>query len=199
MVAKEINPNKLVDGLAAVLKKEGMVSPPQWAGFVKTGVHAERPPQDPDWWYVRSASLLRQVYMRGPIGVGKLRNWYGGRKKRGSRPERHRRAGGKIIRTCLQQLEGAGLIVKEGSGRKISAKGQSLIDKTASSLRPKATAKKPQPKEEAKAKKPAAKKPQPKEEAKAKKPAAKKPQPKEEAKAKKPAAKKPKAREGAKA
>ena len=144
MVAKEINPDKLVSGLAAVLKEKGAVNPPQWSEFVKTGVHAERPPENPDWWFVRAASVLRQVYMRGPIGVGKLRNWYGGRKKRGSRPERHRRAGGKIIRTCLQQLEAAGLIIKEGPGRKITPKGQSLMDKVAASLKPR-TEKKPKP------------------------------------------------------
>ena len=134
------------------MKEKGVVNPPQWSEFVKTGVHTERPPESPDWWFTRAASVLRQVYMRGPIGVGKLRNWYGGRKKRGSRPERHYRAGGKIIRTCLQQLEGAGFIAKEGAGRKITAKGQSVIDKAAASLKPRVERKPKAPK------KPAAKK-----------------------------------------
>lgn len=131
MAAKEANPNQLIAELANVMEKEGMVTPPRWSLFVKTGAHAERPPEDPNWWYTRAASVLRQVYMRGPIGVGKLRNWYGGRKKRGVKPEKHYPAGGKIIRVCLQQLEQVGLIQKEKVGRKITAKGQALIDKTA--------------------------------------------------------------------
>ena len=136
MVAKEVSPDQLLNELVGIMKKEGMVSPPQWASFVKTGAHAQRPPDDPDWWYMRSASVLRQVYMRGPIGVGKLRRWYGGRKNRGAKPERHYPAGGKIIRSCLQQLEVAGLLEKAGTGRKLTAKGQSLIDKTSAKLKP---------------------------------------------------------------
>lgn len=136
MAAKEANPTQLIIEVAGLMKKEGMVNPPQWSQFVKTGAHTERTPDDPDWWYVRAASVLRQVYMRGPIGVGKLRNWYGGRKNRGAKPEQHYPAGGKIIRVCLQQLEGAGLINKEGVGRKLTPKGQSLLDKAAASIKP---------------------------------------------------------------
>ena len=198
MVAKEINPDKLVSGLAVVLKEKGTVNPPQWSEFVKTGAHVERPPENPDWWYVRAASVLRQVYMRGPVGVGKLRNWYGGRKKRGSRPERHQKAGGKIIRTCLQQLEAAGLIAKEGSGRKITSRGQSIIDTVAASLKPRIE-KKPTPKtvvkkapvKKAPSKKASAKKPASPAEAAPAKVAAKKPTKDVPAKAKPTAVKSP--------
>jgi len=192
------------------MKKEGIVSPPDWAAFVKTGAHAERTPDNPDWWYVRAASLLRQVYMRGPIGVEKLRNWYGGKKNRGARPERHYPAGGKAIRLCLQQLEKAGLIVKDGKGRAVTAKGQSLLDKSAAAVEPRreekpktapakkkapAKAEKPKPAEKPKAEKPKApakaKAGEPKEAAKAEEPKAPaKPKAEEpKAPAKKPAAK----------
>ena len=105
------------------------VTPPEWAAYVKTGPHVERAPQDPDWWYVRTASMLRKLYMKGPVGVSRLRKDYGGRKRRGVRPAHFARAGGKIIRSILQQLETAGLVEKANNGgRVVSAKGRSLLD-----------------------------------------------------------------------
>ncbi|MCK4327179.1 MAG: 30S ribosomal protein S19e [Candidatus Diapherotrites archaeon] len=194
MSTRDVSPGRLIDELAGTMKKEGIVNPPQWAKFVKTGAHAQRPPHDPNWWYVRAASVLRQVYMRGPVGVQKLRNWYGGRKNRGAKPERHYPAGGKVIRLCLQQLEAAGLIAKEGNGRKITAKGQSLLDKTAAKVAPRREAKpKPTTKEKAPARKPTAKKEaKPKKGAEPKKEKAKprkEPEPKPEKKEAKPAKK----------
>lgn len=105
------------------------ITPPEWAAFVKTGSHVERAPQDPDWWYVRTASMLRKLYVKGPVGVSRLRKDYGGRKRRGVRPAHFARAGGKIIRSILQQLEAAGLVEKaDNGGRAVSAKGRSLLD-----------------------------------------------------------------------
>ena len=105
------------------------ITRPEWAAYVKTGSHVERAPQDPDWWYVRTASMLRKLYMKGPVGVSRLRKDYGGRKRRGVRPAHFARAGGKIIRSILQQLETAGLVEKANNGgRVVSAKGRSLLD-----------------------------------------------------------------------
>ena len=105
------------------------VTPPEWAAYVKTGPHVERAPKDPDWWYVRTASMLRKLYVKGPVGVSRLRKEYGGRKRRGVRPAHFARAGGKIIRSILQQLEAAGLVEKaDNGGRVVSAKGRSLLD-----------------------------------------------------------------------
>jgi small subunit ribosomal protein S19e len=105
------------------------VTPPMWAAYVKTGTHAERAPQDSDWWYVRTASMLRKLYINGPIGVSKLRKEYGGRKRRGVRPAHFAKAGGKIIRSILQQLETAGLVEKANKGGRVpSPKGRSLLD-----------------------------------------------------------------------
>ena len=46
---------------------------PEWTKLVKTGVHKERKPENIDWWYVRCASILRRVYIDGPVGVRSLR------------------------------------------------------------------------------------------------------------------------------
>ncbi|HDO42380.1 MAG TPA: 30S ribosomal protein S19e, partial [Candidatus Bathyarchaeota archaeon] len=112
------------------------VKPPEWAPYVKTGVHAERAPQNPDWWYIRCASLLRKVYIRGPIGVEHLRSEYGGRKDRGTRPEHARKGSGAIIRKALQQLEKAGLIQTiKGRGRVVTPQGRSLLDSLSADIK----------------------------------------------------------------
>ena len=138
----DVPPDKLIERLARYLKREvEAVRPPEWAIFVKTGSHVQRPPQDPDWWYVRCASLLRKLYIHGPIGVERLRSMYGGRKDRGHRPEHHRKAGGSIIRKALQQLEAAGLVEKitdeKGHviGRALTPKGRSLLDRLATEVK----------------------------------------------------------------
>ncbi|MEE9600440.1 MAG: 40S ribosomal protein S19, partial [Thermoplasmata archaeon] len=52
----DIPPNHLIEAVAAELKKSKKVKPPEWAPFVKTGVHTEKSPVDRDWWYTRLAA-----------------------------------------------------------------------------------------------------------------------------------------------
>jgi len=124
---------KLVEKTAEELKKVPSITPPLWSKFVKTGTHKERPPVSKDWWYMRSASILRKIYVLGPIGTSKLRRKYGGRKNRGHKPERSYKGSGSIIRKVLQQLEAAGFVEKANKkghkGRVVTAKGRSLLDK----------------------------------------------------------------------
>ncbi|MFN7088585.1 MAG: 30S ribosomal protein S19e [Candidatus Paceibacteria bacterium] len=134
-----------LDVPAEVLAKEvaqelkGKIVAPAWAKFVKTGVHKERPPLQEDWWYIRAASILRTIYRSAPVGVSKLRTKYGGRKNRGLRPERFRKASGSIVRKILQQLEKVGLVAqkKEGihKGRVLTPAGISLLTKAAARIR----------------------------------------------------------------
>jgi len=127
----------LIDRLSKYLKENVReVRPPEWAAYVKTGSHVERAPHNPDWWYVRAASILRKLYIKGPIGVSRLRKLYGGRKRRGVKPAHFRRAGGSIIRHILQQLEEAGLAEKDGNrGRILTPKGRSLLDALAARIK----------------------------------------------------------------
>ncbi len=131
----DINPSELVAKAAIELKKEKQVEIPEWAKTVKTGAGQERLPDDLDWWYMRSASVLRKIYVKGPIGVSKLRTYYGKKKNRGLKPEKFYKASGKIIRTILQQLETAELVVQMEKGvhkgRILSPKGKSFLDKLA--------------------------------------------------------------------
>ena len=133
--ARDVRADLLIDRVAEELKKLEEIRPPEWASLVKTGSHKQRPPQQEDWWYIRAASVLRTVYLHGPVGVERLRTKYGGRKDRGVRPEHFRKASGHIIRLVLQQLEQAGLVERvPGGGRKITKKGASLLDRKAAEI-----------------------------------------------------------------
>ncbi len=135
--ARDIRADILIERLKDELKKYKPIKPPEWAAYTKTGAHKERPPSQEDWWYIRSASILRTLYLRGekPVGVERLRAKYGGRKDRGAKPERFIKGSGHVIRLILQQLESAGFVEKvERKGRRITSKGSSLLDKMAASL-----------------------------------------------------------------
>ncbi|ALL00520.1 30S ribosomal protein S19e [Pyrodictium delaneyi] len=133
VTALEVPADLLIERVAQKLKQMPQIRPPAWAYYVKTGVHKERPPEDPDWWYYRAASILRKLYKRGtPVGIERLRTAYGGRVNRGVAPEHFRKGSGSIVRKILQQLERAGLVVKvRGKGRTLSPRGRSLLDNTA--------------------------------------------------------------------
>jgi len=128
--------SKFIERLAKYLKENvDEVQPLSWTSVAKTGIHVEKQPQNPDWWYVRSASVLRKVYIHGPIGIEDLRSDYGGRKNRGSKPDAVKKAGGSNIRKILQQLETAGLVVtSRPEGRKMSPKGRKLLQEIAGDI-----------------------------------------------------------------
>lgn len=133
---KAVPADKLIAELAENLKNNyPQIKPPQWAQYVKTGVHRERIPENPDWWYIRAAAILRKIYLHGYVGVETLRIKFGGRKQRGTKKSHFRRGGGKIIRKILQQLEGAKLIRKvEGKGRTLTPEGLSLLYRTSNKI-----------------------------------------------------------------
>lgn len=131
---KDVPSDKFVDRLKEELKKFEEIKPPEWSIFVKSGVSRERPPQQADFWYIRSASILRRIYLNGPVGVEKLRTFYGGRKRRGVKPARFRKGSGSVVRKIMQQLDTAGLTKKEEKGKRgrvLSTKGRKLLDNVA--------------------------------------------------------------------
>ena len=132
----DVPASKFIDRLAKYLRENvDEVQPPPWAAFAKTGTHVEKQPQNPNWWYTRSASIMRKVYIHGPIGLENLRSDYGGRKNRGSKPNRVTKAGGSDIRKILQQLEKAGLVqTTRPMGRVMAPKGRKLMQEVAGDL-----------------------------------------------------------------
>ena len=106
--------------------------------FWKTGWFKEFPPENPDFWYIRAASMLRKLYRR-PIGVNRFKKIYGGRSPGFVHLKHSATGSGKIIRVILQQLEKAGYVSKSSSdGRQITNTGRSLLDKTAAGITRKA-------------------------------------------------------------
>jgi len=134
VTALEVPADRLIEKLAKYLKENVPgVKPPKWAYFVKTGACKERPPDNPDWWYYRAASILRKLYKYSePIGIETFRTIYGGRKNYGSAPEHFVKASGSIIRNILKQLEKEQLVrTIKGKGRVLTPQGRALLDRLA--------------------------------------------------------------------
>ncbi len=124
-----------IDKCAEEFSKMKEMQMPENFTCSKTGSHKKYSPSNPNWWYIRAASLLRRVYLSGPVGVSRLRSYYGGRKERGHKPEKTVRSGGGSIREILQQLETVGFVEKNKGkkpGRIISQKGDNFVKKIVS-------------------------------------------------------------------
>ena len=132
--------DRLISRLTADLRAEmdsKSISAPEWVPFVKTGVQADRPPHSRDWWYTRCASLLRKIYLNGPIGIGGLRTKYGGasRSSHGYGAARHVDAGGAIIRSAVRALESLGYVERHSiRGRVVSSAGMKKVDRAATEI-----------------------------------------------------------------
>ncbi len=133
----ELDAHEYNKKLAKALKQIPEFKEPEWVKFVKSGPAKERPIEDPDFWYKRAASILKQIYRKKIVGVNRLRTKYGSKKNRGYKPEKFKRAGGKIIRTILQQTDAAGFteIAKtikgvrgRKPGRKLTENGKSFLE-----------------------------------------------------------------------
>ncbi|SIR39369.1 small subunit ribosomal protein S19e [Natronorubrum daqingense] len=133
----DVPADDLIEALADDLEER--LEEPDWGKFVKSGVDRDLPPEQEDFWAVRSASLLRKVADRGPVGVERLSTEYGGAKGGSNRyqvaPDKRADGSKNLIRTILQQLEDEDLVeTAEGEGRRITPEGQSLLDDTAGSV-----------------------------------------------------------------
>jgi small subunit ribosomal protein S19e len=142
----DVPAEKLIDLAAQRLQAMAEVKPPEWASFAKTGVHREKPPVRKDWWHVRSAAILRKVYLNGPIGTERLAAAFGGNQDRGSSPKHARKSSRSVVRKSLQQLKAAGLVQDESKnkGKIITAKGQSFLDNAAHEVMKDLAAKRPE-------------------------------------------------------
>jgi small subunit ribosomal protein S19e len=120
--------------LAKHLKRIGTVKVPAWADYVKTGVGKELAPYDPDWFFIRAASVARKIYLR-PAGIGALRRVYGRKKNNGSRPSHAAIGSGSVIRKVLAQLQELKYIEKtKRGGRRITPTGKRELDRIAAQV-----------------------------------------------------------------
>ncbi|XP_034107080.1 40S ribosomal protein S19a-like [Drosophila albomicans] len=135
VTVKDIDQHEVTKAVAAFLKKSGKLKVPEQMDLIKTAKYKELAPTDPDWFYVRCASILRHLYYRSPAGVGALTKVYGGRKRRGVHPSRFCRSSEGAIRKALQALEQARFIEKHHEGgRSLSSIGRRDLDRIANQI-----------------------------------------------------------------
>jgi len=84
---KDVKPFRWIKVMAKHLKQEGKLFVPNCADFIKTSHGRERAPQNPDWYYMRCAAVLRRIYIRPGVGMGGLAKKFASKKNRGSQPE----------------------------------------------------------------------------------------------------------------
>lgn len=121
----DVDAAKFINTYAEHLKRSGKLAVPSWVDIVKTGKAKELAPYNPDWFYIRTASLARRLFIRPGTGIGCFRTVYGSRQNRGSRPSKHVKASGSIIRKALQALETLKIVEKDpNGGRRLSKEGR---------------------------------------------------------------------------
>lgn len=54
ITVRDVKPDAFIAAYAEVLKNNDKFVVPKWADLVKTGVHKELAPYDPDWYFVRA-------------------------------------------------------------------------------------------------------------------------------------------------
>ncbi len=141
----DVPPSLLLPQLATELRSRQAVQPPPWATFVKTGVHKQRAPMQTDWWYLRSASVLRKIYVHGYVGVARLSADYGGKRDRGSAPYHARTGSRAILREIVHQLEKSGLVQPyKTRGRRVSPEGEKLLASVAKGILQKLATERPE-------------------------------------------------------
>jgi small subunit ribosomal protein S19e len=129
VTVRDVKADVFIAAYAEVLKNNDKFVVPKWADIVKTGVHKELAPYDPDWYFVRAAAIARKIYLRQGTGVGALKKRFGGSYRRGAAPEKHQDAAGGIIRNILITLDDLNITEKHAKGgRKISRIGQQALD-----------------------------------------------------------------------
>jgi len=135
---KDVAPREFIIALAAHFKKSGKIELPAWHDLIKTGKAKELCPQDPDWYYLRAASIARKIYLRGGIGVGAFTKVYGQGQRNGASPSHFATSSKGLLRHILQQLQEIDLVAKrkDKKGRWITRNGQRELDTIAGQVVP---------------------------------------------------------------
>ncbi|XP_071324707.1 small ribosomal subunit protein eS19 isoform X1 [Trachinotus anak] len=132
VTVKDVNQQEFVRALAAFLKKSGKLKVPDWVDLVKLGKHKELAPSDENWFYIRAASTVRHLYLRGGAGVGSMTKIYGARKRNGVCPAHYSVGSKNVARKVLQALELLKMIEKDpNGGRRLTSQGTRDLDRIA--------------------------------------------------------------------
>uniref|UniRef100_G3NGV6 Small ribosomal subunit protein eS19 n=1 Tax=Gasterosteus aculeatus aculeatus TaxID=481459 RepID=G3NGV6_GASAC len=114
------------------LNGSGKLKVPDWVDLVKLGKHKELAPSDENWFYIRAASTVRHLYLRGGAGVGSMTKIYGGRQRNGVCPAHFSVGSKNVARKVLQALELLKMIEKDpNGGRRVTSQGTRDLDRIA--------------------------------------------------------------------
>ena len=126
---ERLSDKKINSFLSLSLSLSLQLTPCENVDLIKTGCYKELSPYDPDWYYVRAASVARKIYLKQGIGIGKFRKIYGSTYRKGVRTEHFCKVSGGVIRHICQQLEKAGLVeLYSKGGRVITSAGKRDLD-----------------------------------------------------------------------
>ncbi|XP_055918997.1 40S ribosomal protein S19a-like [Eupeodes corollae] len=135
VTVKDIDQHAVVKHVAVFLKKTGKLKVPEQMDIIKIVKFKEISPYNPDWFFIRCASILRHLYHRSPASVGYTTKIYGGRKRNVLHPSHFCRSADGCARKALQALEHARLIEKHpDGGRKLTSIGQRDLDRIANQI-----------------------------------------------------------------
>ena len=126
---RDVSAWQWIKAAAEQLKQEGKLFVPRCSEIVKTSHGRERAPQNPDWYYIRAAAVLRAIYLRPGTGYGGLSKRFGNKKNRGSQPEITTKAARGLLHWACRSLEGLKLVTKgKESGHIITKEGRKRAD-----------------------------------------------------------------------
>ncbi|TNN89178.1 40S ribosomal protein S19 [Liparis tanakae] len=132
ITVKDVNQQEFVRALSAFLKKSGKLKVPDWVDLVKLGKHKELAPSDENWFYIRAASTVRHLYLRGGAGVGSMTKIYGSRQRNGVCPAHYSVGSKNVARKVLQALELLKMVEKDpNGGRRLTSQGTRDLDRIA--------------------------------------------------------------------
>ncbi len=70
VTVRDVPAAKFIAAFADTLKNNDKFVVPKWVDLVKTGVHKELAPYDPDWYYIRAGKII-SFFM-----IFHFRNWF---------------------------------------------------------------------------------------------------------------------------
>lgn len=132
---RDVKTFRFIKVMASHLKQSGKLFVPNCAEYIKTSHGREKAPENPDWYYIRCAAVLRRIYLRPGTGLGGLSKKFGSKKNRGSQPEITTRAATGPLHWACKSLEGLKYISKgKVSGRILTKEGRRVADTIAANI-----------------------------------------------------------------
>ncbi|KCZ81505.1 hypothetical protein H312_01083 [Anncaliia algerae PRA339] len=111
------------------LKKQNLITVPINYDVIKTSHGKQRAPQDPDWYYIRSAAVLRHLALSEEgLTVRYFAKKFGCSKNRGTRPSKHVNSYFSIIKNIFNAFEELQWI-DNNNKRNLTQKGKEELKK----------------------------------------------------------------------